>query len=135
MVYPWDQSLTQGFFCTRTMVSDFISICSHADPSLCSFSVLPAISLNEGILHCEIVEGSFCTATFQHFIKGLLGHMEPFPSQNSVIVMDNCHIHKHPDILEMIESRCVMKLRLGTSISNIGKGACDASFYLCTHQI
>lgn len=31
--------------------------------------------------------------------------MQPFPAPNSVIVMDNCPIHKHPDIRELIESR------------------------------
>ncbi|KIK75943.1 hypothetical protein PAXRUDRAFT_171217, partial [Paxillus rubicundulus Ve08.2h10] len=58
-----------------------------------------------GIIHCEILQGSFCTETFSHFIRGFLNEMQPYPSQNSVIVMDNCHIHKHPDIQEMIESR------------------------------
>ncbi|KAF8329860.1 hypothetical protein F5887DRAFT_831922, partial [Amanita rubescens] len=56
--------------------------------------VLPALSLNDGIIHCEIVEGSFCTTSFQHFINDLLDHMEPYPGPNSVIVMDNCPIHK-----------------------------------------
>src|SRR5271168_929857 len=69
------------------------------------FSVLPAISLVDGILHCDIVEGSFCTATFMRFIEKLLDRMEPYPAPNSVIVMDNCQIHKHPDIQAMIEER------------------------------
>ncbi|KAF8833325.1 hypothetical protein BDN67DRAFT_871295, partial [Paxillus ammoniavirescens] len=68
------------------------------------FSVLPALSLHDGILHCDVVEGSFCTETFTRFIQGLLDYMQPYPAQNSVIVMDNCRIHKHPDIQEMIES-------------------------------
>ncbi|KIL57687.1 hypothetical protein M378DRAFT_52852, partial [Amanita muscaria Koide BX008] len=68
------------------------------------FSVLPALSL-DGILHSEIVEGSFCSASFQHFIDGLLNHMQPYPGRNSVIVMDNCRIHKHSDIVEAITSR------------------------------
>ncbi|KIK79328.1 hypothetical protein PAXRUDRAFT_769717 [Paxillus rubicundulus Ve08.2h10] len=33
------------------------------------FSVLPAISLNDGILHCDVVEGSFCGNTFKQFIE------------------------------------------------------------------
>jgi len=68
------------------------------------YSVLPALSL-EGILHCSVVEGSFCTESFTKFISGLLDHMEPFPARNSVIVMDNCRIHKHPDIQALVESR------------------------------
>jgi hypothetical protein len=77
-----------------------------------SFSVLPAISRNDGIVHCEVVEGSFCTETFQRFISRLLNRMEPFPAPNSVVVMDNCRIHKAPDIVEMIESRYVLQLLL-----------------------
>ena len=70
-----------------------------------SFSVLPAISLNDGILACNIVEGSFCTATFSNFIDGLLDNMQQYPAPNSVLVMDNCRIHKHPQIQEMIRNR------------------------------
>jgi hypothetical protein len=69
------------------------------------FSVLPALSLHEGIIHCEIVEGSFCTETFFRFIEGLLDNMQPYPASNSVIIMDNCRIHKHPEILQLIQSR------------------------------
>lgn len=39
------------------------------------------------------------------FIDGLLTRMSPFPAANSVIVMDNCRIHKGPEIAEMIEAR------------------------------
>jgi hypothetical protein len=70
-----------------------------------SFSVLPAISLNHGMLHCDIVEGSFMTMTFMEFIDGLLDLMHPFPAENSIIVMDNCKIHKDPRICQMIEDR------------------------------
>ncbi|KIM51841.1 hypothetical protein SCLCIDRAFT_142380, partial [Scleroderma citrinum Foug A] len=59
----------------------------------------------DGILHCEIVEGLFCTETFTSFIKGLLDNMRPFPAPNSMIVMDNCQIHKHPSIQNLIEAR------------------------------
>lgn len=72
------------------------------------FSVLPALSYKDGIMHCKILEGSFCMETFQCFIGRLLDYMQPFPAPNSVIVMDNCCIHKHPDILNMIESRFVL---------------------------
>ncbi|KIK26837.1 hypothetical protein PISMIDRAFT_94025, partial [Pisolithus microcarpus 441] len=70
-----------------------------------AFSVLPALSLNDGIIHCEVVEGSFCTETFTQFIDGLLKNMRPYPAPNSIIVMDNCKIHKHADIQNMIEAR------------------------------
>lgn len=67
---------------------------------------------NDGIIHCEIVEGSFCTESFQSFVGQLLNQMQPFPTPKSIIVMDNCHIHKHPqaDIVELIESWFVLLL-------------------------
>jgi hypothetical protein len=71
-----------------------------------SYSVLPAISL-DGILYVSIVEGSFTTETFAEFIDGLLDKMNKFPGPNSVIVMDNCRIHKAEEIREMIEARYV----------------------------
>jgi hypothetical protein len=75
-----------------------------------SFSVLPAMSLEDGFLHCEIVEGSFRADTFALFIQNLLENMQPFPQPNSVIVMDNCRIHKNPFIQEIIAARCVENL-------------------------
>ena len=68
------------------------------------FSVLPAISL-DGILTVKIVEGSYDSDSFARFINGLLYHMNPFPGPNSVIVMDNCRIHKSDLVREIIEGR------------------------------
>jgi hypothetical protein len=70
-----------------------------------SFSVLPALSLNEGILHCDIIEGAFDSDTFYTFIDRLLDRMQPYPAPNSVIIMDNCRIHKSEAILDLIELR------------------------------
>ena len=69
------------------------------------YSVLPALSLEEGVLHCDVIEGAFDTAAFYKFIERTLEQMQPFPSTNSVIIMDNCKIHKHPEIVNLIESR------------------------------
>lgn len=56
------------------------------------------------MLHCNIVEGSYNTERFVHFIEGLLEHMGPYPGPRSVVVMDNCRIHKAPEIREIIEA-------------------------------
>jgi len=52
-----------------------------------------------------IIEGSYNGDLFHSFIAGLLDKMQPFPAPNSVIVMDNCAIHKGPDIRALIEER------------------------------
>ncbi|KAF9496519.1 hypothetical protein BDN71DRAFT_1364467, partial [Pleurotus eryngii] len=64
--------------------------------------ILPAISL-DGILSVDIVKGSFNKIKFACFINGLLDQMNPYSLPNSVIVMDNCCIHKDPCILEIIK--------------------------------
>ena len=63
--------------------------------------------MEDGILHVNVVEGLFTTELFKGFIKGLLGVMQPYPGPSSVIVMDNCQIHKHEEIREMVEEKYV----------------------------
>ena len=70
------------------------------------YSILPAITI-DGMIYCTIVEGSFNSALFYDFVTSLLEHMNPWPARNSVIVMDNCAIHKVPEVRELIESRYV----------------------------
>ena len=94
------------------------------------FSVLPALSLTDGVLHCDIVEGAFDTATFYLFVERTLDRMQPFPAPNSVIVMDNCRIHKHPAIQELITSRSVVIVMV-LFLLLMFAGACAASF--CCH--
>jgi len=67
--------------------------------------VLPAVSLQEGVLCESIVEGSFSTKTFKTFIERLLKNMQPYPAPNSVVVMEDCTLHRHQDIIDLIHSR------------------------------
>lgn len=68
------------------------------------FSLLPALTL-EGIIHLSIKEGSFDGEAFLNFIRELLDMMEPYPAPNSVLVLDNCAIHKVDGVRELVESR------------------------------
>jgi hypothetical protein len=61
----------------------------------------------DGILGIHIMEGLFDTEKFKLFISDLLDEINPWLQPNSTFVMDNCQIHKDPDILEMIEARYV----------------------------
>lgn len=64
----------------------------------------------DGILAVDIVEGSYNKLRFAKFIDGLLGRMNQYPAPKSVIVMDNCRIHKCPEVLQMIKDRFVFFL-------------------------
>lgn len=64
------------------------------------YSVLPALNI-DGFLAVSIVQDSFTKLSFEKFIVSqVLPSMSPFPFPNSVLVMDNCRIHKNPRILE-----------------------------------
>lgn len=107
---PWLASVQYGSasLCEEEGSCHSISAVSNLT-DLYRYSLLPALSL-DGMLYAKIVEGSFTTVKFKGFLEGLLDHMQPFPAPNSVIVMDNARIHKHPDIRAMIEERSVEHL-------------------------
>jgi hypothetical protein len=75
----------------------------------CRYSILPALSLNRGIFHAEVTKGSFTMELFNDFIRNLLLQMNRYDEnehpENSVIVLDNCRIHKDADILNLIIER------------------------------
>ena len=90
---------------TREKVrSPMIVLDTFTDP-LPSYSVLPALSL-DGIIHVKIVENAFNTESFNDFIRGLLLKMNPYDplnhNPNSVIILDNCRIHKSPEMIQMV---------------------------------
>ena len=60
------------------------------------------------MLECMIIEGSYNSELFLIFIEDLLSKMQPYPAAKSVIVMDNCAIHKDPRIQDLITGRCVL---------------------------
>ncbi|KAG1791023.1 uncharacterized protein HD556DRAFT_1241168, partial [Suillus plorans] len=66
--------------------------------------ILPALSL-DGILHLDVLDHSYMSATFNEFVVGLLDNMNPFPEKNSVIVMDNASIHKSPHLKGIVQQR------------------------------
>jgi transposase len=74
------------------------------------------------MLYCHITEGTFTAAKFLSFIEGLLNQMQPFPAPNSVIIMDNCRIHKMPEMRTMIEARFVYSGLLTIAIYNFDRG-------------
>ncbi|KAF8333121.1 uncharacterized protein EI90DRAFT_2888821, partial [Cantharellus anzutake] len=65
------------------------------------YSILPALSVEEGILHTNIQEGAYTTATFNDFICSIFPRMNPFPLPWSVLIMDNMSIHKSDELEQM----------------------------------
>jgi len=100
-------SFAQGVLCTWQMVSAGQVIDWYVLMHCFRYSVLPMISLS-GMIHCSIIEGSFDTESFLSFISELLEYMSPYPGPNSVIIMDNCCIHKAPQISKMICSQLAL---------------------------
>lgn len=70
-----------------------------------SYSVLPALSL-DGVLHVKVVENAFNMVTFNEFIDELLEKMQAYDPvthpKNSVLIMDNCRIHKDPEMVARV---------------------------------
>jgi hypothetical protein len=106
-----DRAVRKAFFvrgqrCVAQLLHKLHSDCANR------YSILPALSLN-GILYVDIVEGSFTAELFQEFIRGLLPQMGNRGEANSIIVMDNCRIHKDPEVLQMILDRygCILRLQ------------------------
>jgi hypothetical protein len=88
----------------------------------------------DGILALDITDGSFTKLKFAQFIDGLLTWMNPFPDSNSVIVMDNCQIHRSSLIQEMIQDRYVLQLsKYFISIKYIFAGGCSVNSYCPIH--
>lgn len=98
--------MQEAIFCKGKTVCWRAIFCELTGGLTCidRYSILPAITL-DGIIECTIIEGSFNTELFTEFIEDLLEKMQPFPANNSVVVMDNCKIHKAPEIRDLIEGR------------------------------
>ena len=89
------------------------------------YSILPALSL-DGILTLDIFEGSVNRERFIEFLRNSLviftficwqytltciyqaPHLNPYPMDQSVVIMDNCSIHHDDDIRQVIEIECGM---------------------------
>ncbi|KIJ57967.1 hypothetical protein HYDPIDRAFT_50843, partial [Hydnomerulius pinastri MD-312] len=61
------------------------------------YSILPALS-RDGILAVDVFEESLTIPKFNCFISHVLDRMNPFPLNNSVLVMDNASIHHSEDL-------------------------------------
>ena len=69
------------------------------------WSVLPLYNCN-GFVDWEIIRGSFNTDLFVAFVEDhVIPHTTPYPGENSVLIMDNCIIHRD-EVLPRISAFC-----------------------------
>jgi hypothetical protein len=59
----------------------------------------------DGIIHCNVLEGSCNSWIFNRFFRELLAEMNPYPARNSVLVLDNVAFHHNSDVIEMAAER------------------------------
>ncbi|KAF8220664.1 hypothetical protein L208DRAFT_1066892, partial [Tricholoma matsutake] len=69
------------------------------------YSILAAMSV-EGYVGTRIVPGSVDGDEFFDFIvNDILPQMNPFPQDRSVLILDNCAIHKSELLREVVEAQ------------------------------
>ncbi|THU92536.1 hypothetical protein K435DRAFT_592130, partial [Dendrothele bispora CBS 962.96] len=66
------------------------------------YSLVAALGI-EGYSAARVVPGSVDSDEFFDFIVTDLPTMNPFPGDHSVIIMDNCAIHKSEALKELVE--------------------------------
>ena len=102
----WHDYFVRGQRCATIIL--LLSSNSYVESTL-RYSILPAISL-DGVLHLDILTQSWTADEFCPFIEVLLGQMNPYPQNNSVLVLDNASVHHFDGLCELVEGQG-MRLR------------------------
>ncbi|HEY9754171.1 MAG TPA: transposase [Oculatellaceae cyanobacterium] len=76
------------------------------------YSTVALLHKYAGIMDYEIVEGSFTSELMQDFADTIIAHMNAFPLDRYVLVMDNCRIHHNNEFVERIEAAGIKVLFL-----------------------
>ncbi|KAF8835888.1 hypothetical protein BDN67DRAFT_872108, partial [Paxillus ammoniavirescens] len=66
------------------------------------YSLVAAITI-DSYLAADVVEGSYDSELFYNFIVEKLPNMNPFPTERSVLVLDNCRIHHNEDLVDLVQ--------------------------------
>ncbi|TRM55320.1 hypothetical protein BD626DRAFT_381891, partial [Schizophyllum amplum] len=66
------------------------------------YSILPALTL-DGYIACRVVKGSVDGEEFLDFVLNDIPQMNPWPAPRSVLLLDNCNIHKSEILREAVE--------------------------------
>ncbi|KAJ7133260.1 hypothetical protein C8R44DRAFT_611773, partial [Mycena epipterygia] len=91
------------------------------------YSILAAITI-DGYLGTRIVSGSVDGDEFFDFIvNDILPKMNAFPNDNSVLILDNCAIHKSAYLREMVEAQGI-SVYLVNSFGNLSGIRLNSTF-------
>ena len=67
----------------------------------------------EGVVEYEFTDGTVDAEKFFDFVRGqLLPNMQPFPGNQSVLVMDNCSVHHVQEIKDLVTHAGILLLFL-----------------------
>jgi hypothetical protein len=67
------------------------------------YSVLGPFVMDEGFLDSCIIEGGFNSDTFlEALVQVVLPHMNAFPDPRSVLLLDNCIIHRQYEVVQAV---------------------------------
>ena len=62
-----------------------------------------AAMCTEGVVEYELTDSTVDTEKFFDFVRGqLLPNMQPFPGNQSVLVMDNCSVHHVQELKDLV---------------------------------
>lgn len=75
------------------------------------YSILPAFNINGYKPGTKIIQGSITQEIFNEWIRDeVLARCNRFPGPDSVLILNNCVVHKHVDVLSMCEGKGVYDL-------------------------
>ncbi|KIK74281.1 hypothetical protein PAXRUDRAFT_791254 [Paxillus rubicundulus Ve08.2h10] len=93
----WARHYGRAMAGQRAELSD---VFSHGD----RYSLAAALTI-DGYMAADVVEGSFDSETFYEFIATkVLPYMNPFPAEQSVLVLDNCRIHHYANLVDLVRN-------------------------------
>lgn len=75
------------------------------------FQILPAYS-QDGIIYCEVFEGSTDSERFEEFLERLLPYCGKWPEPRSVLIIDNASIHHSERVQQLCDDAGVVLLYL-----------------------
>jgi transposase len=73
--------------------------------------ILPAYT-QDGVLFSQVFQGSTDGLVFEDFVEQLLHYCQPYPAQNSVLIMDNASFHHGERVEQMCREAGVKLLYL-----------------------